>query len=55
MLVELGEEVKKGDRLGMIKFGSRTDVLIPADCVEVQVRVGAMVQGGSTVLLRFLA
>jgi phosphatidylserine decarboxylase len=53
--LRLGEEVKKGDRLGMIKFGSRTDVLIPAgERVAVQVKVGDMVQGGSTVLLRFL-
>jgi phosphatidylserine decarboxylase len=54
--LKLGEEVNRGDRLGMIKFGSRTDVLIPADDqVEVQVKVGDMVRGGATVLLRFLA
>jgi phosphatidylserine decarboxylase len=53
--LKLGEDVKKGDRLGMIKFGSRTDVLIPAgEPVDVQVKVGDMVQGGATVLLRFL-
>jgi phosphatidylserine decarboxylase len=52
--LKLGEEVHKGDRLGMIKFGSRTDVLIPADApVQVLVKVGDMVQGGSTVLMRF--
>jgi hypothetical protein len=38
----------------MIKFGSRTDVLIPAtDPVDVLVKVGDKVQGGSTILLRF--
>jgi phosphatidylserine decarboxylase len=53
--LKLGEEVKKGDRLGMIKFGSRTDVLIPAgERVEVLVKVGDMVQGGATVLLRLI-
>jgi phosphatidylserine decarboxylase len=53
--LKLGEEVQKGERLGMIKFGSRTDVLIPSgDRVEVLVKVGEMVQGGSTVLLRFV-
>ena len=42
-----------GDRFGMIKFGSRTDLLIPADRVaEVCVNVGDKVQGASTVLLR---
>jgi phosphatidylserine decarboxylase len=54
--LKLGEEVAKGDRLGMIKFGSRTDVLVPAsDGAEVLVKVGDTVQGGATVLLRFPA
>jgi phosphatidylserine decarboxylase len=49
-----GEPVKAGDRLGMIKFGSRTDVLIPAgDPIDLKVKVGDPVQGGATVLLRF--
>jgi phosphatidylserine decarboxylase len=49
-----GESVKTGDRLGMIKFGSRTDLLIPAgDSFDVNVKVGDPVRGGATVLLRF--
>jgi phosphatidylserine decarboxylase len=49
-----GETVRKGERLGMIKFGSRTDVLVPAgEPLEVQVKVGDKVKGGATVLLRF--
>ncbi len=37
----------------MIKFGSRTDVLVPPEAVaEVLVRVGDVVSGGSRVLLR---
>ncbi len=49
-----GEEVRAGERYGMIKLGSRTDVLIPAgEAVDVRVKVGDMVQGGSTVLLTF--
>ena len=48
-----GEEVKAGARLGMIKFGSRTDVLLPVSAVgEVRIKVGDKVCGGSTVLLR---
>jgi len=47
------EEVRAGDRLGMIKFGSRTEVSVPAELVEVSlVKVGDCVHGGSTVLLR---
>jgi phosphatidylserine decarboxylase len=48
-----GEEVRAGDRLGMIKFGSRTDLLLPVEPVaEALVRVGDKVKGGSTILLR---
>jgi phosphatidylserine decarboxylase len=48
-----GDRVAAGDKLGMIKFGSRTDVLIPADAAEeVRVKVGDKVKGGSTILLR---
>ena len=51
--LKLGEEVQKGERLGMIKFGSRTDVLVPAaDSPELLVKVGDMVLGGATVLMR---
>ena len=43
----------KGDRLGMIKFGSRTDLLVqPGPGWEVCVKVGDKVHGGSTILLR---
>jgi phosphatidylserine decarboxylase len=47
-----GDVVSKGERLGMIKFGSRTDVLLPAEMVkDVCIKVGDAVRGGSTVLL----
>jgi phosphatidylserine decarboxylase len=47
------EEVRAGDRLGMIKFGSRTEVSVPAELVqEVCVKIGDTVHGGSTILLR---
>jgi len=49
-----GDEVQRGERFGMIKFGSRTEIYLPQDLsVAVQVQVGAKVKGGSTVLLRF--
>jgi phosphatidylserine decarboxylase len=48
-----GDIVKKGERIGMIKLGSRTDLLIPADRVgEISVKIGDTVGGGATVLLR---
>lgn len=50
--LKVGEEVNAGERLGMIKFGSRTELLLPADPhIKVQVKVGDKVRGGSTVLL----
>jgi phosphatidylserine decarboxylase len=52
--LRLEEPVWSGTRFGMIKFGSRTDVLISAsESVEVLVKVGDKVKGGSTTLLRF--
>lgn len=50
--LRLGEAVRVGDRFGMIKVGSRTEVLLPAaQRVSLQVKVGDAVRGGSTVLL----
>lgn len=48
------EELRAGERYGMIKLGSRTDVLMPAgEPMDVLVKVGDKVKGGATVLLRF--
>ncbi len=47
--VKAGDTVARGERIGLIKFGSRCDVLVPADA-ELKVKTGTRVQGGSTVL-----
>lgn len=47
--VKPGDRLERGQRVGMIKFGSRTDVLMPAEAVP-RVKPGARVRGGSTVL-----
>jgi phosphatidylserine decarboxylase len=47
--VHVGDRVARGQRVGMIKFGSRVDVLMPADAMP-QVKPGTRVSGGSTVL-----
>ena len=44
----VGDVVERGERVGLIKFGSRTDVIFPATA-EMKVRVGDRVKGGSTV------
>jgi phosphatidylserine decarboxylase len=47
-----GETVQRGDRLGMIKLGSRTDVLVPTARVrKICVQVGDKVHGCSTILV----
>lgn len=46
-----GDELKLGERFGMIKFSSRTDVLLPAN-VKVTVAEGDRVRGGVTVIGR---
>lgn len=44
-----GETVARGQRVGLIKFGSRVDVVVPAEAV-LQVKVGQRVKGGASVL-----
>ncbi|HEV7680953.1 MAG TPA: phosphatidylserine decarboxylase, partial [Pyrinomonadaceae bacterium] len=46
---KVGERVALGERFGLIKFSSRTDLLLPAN-VEVLVAVGARVKGGTTII-----
>ena len=48
---QVGEELKKGDRFGMIRFGSRTELYLPLNA-ELLVKVGDHVFGGSTILAR---
>jgi phosphatidylserine decarboxylase len=44
-----GETLQRGQRVGLIKFGSRVDVLLPAEAV-LQVKVGQRVKGGASIL-----
>jgi phosphatidylserine decarboxylase len=44
-----GERLERGQRVGMIKFGSRTDIIFPAEA-EFRVKAGQRVKGGETVL-----
>jgi phosphatidylserine decarboxylase len=44
-----GQTVERGERVGLIKFGSRVDVLLPANA-ELRVKVGDRVKGGASVL-----
>ncbi len=46
-----GDEVKKGERFGMIRFGSRTEIYVPAGSA-ITVRVGERVKGGASIVAR---
>jgi phosphatidylserine decarboxylase len=46
---QVGDQVQRGERVGLIKFGSRVDVLLDSSS-SLQVKVGDHVEGGATVL-----
>lgn len=46
---KVGDLLERGQRVGLIKFGSRVDVVLDADAA-LQVKVGDRVRGGATVL-----
>ena len=43
----------RGERVGLVRFGSRVDVWVPKEA-EILVKVGDNVNGGSSVLARWL-
>jgi phosphatidylserine decarboxylase len=47
-----GEEVGRGERIGIVRFGSRMDVWLPRDA-EIVVKPGDHVAGGSSILARW--
>jgi phosphatidylserine decarboxylase len=46
---QVGDSVRRGERVGLIKFGSRTDVLLDPSA-EIAVKVGDNVKGGSSIV-----
>ncbi|GAA1735409.1 phosphatidylserine decarboxylase [Luedemannella helvata] len=49
-----GSLLARGERFGLIRFGSRTDVYLPADLAVAEVAVGDRVVGGETVIARWI-
>jgi phosphatidylserine decarboxylase len=47
-----GESVGRGERIGLVRFGSRMDVWLPEEA-EIAVKVGENVKGGSSVIARW--
>jgi phosphatidylserine decarboxylase len=48
-----GDSLELGERFGLIKFGSRTDLVLPNE-VEILVKVGERVSGGVTIIGRWV-
>ena len=44
-----GDRVERGQRVGLIKFGSRTDLILPGEA-EIRVKNGQRVKGGASIL-----
>ena len=47
-----GEQVMRGERIGLVRFGSRVDVWLPKGA-EILVKVGENVKGGSSVIAKW--
>lgn len=48
-----GDKVALGERIGLIKFSSRTDLIVPPN-VRLEVEVGTRVRGGATIVGRVI-
>ncbi|MBX3283571.1 MAG: phosphatidylserine decarboxylase [Acidobacteria bacterium] len=51
---KIGDKIERGQRFGLIKFSSRTDVLVPPG-FEVAVNIGDHVRGGETIIARLIS
>jgi len=51
--VSRGDKLKRGERFGLIMFGSRTDAYLPRGC-RIEVTEGQRVKGGETIIARFV-
>ena len=48
--VKESDILETGEKLGMIKFGSRAEIVIPKDIIEINISVGQQVYGGETII-----
>lgn len=51
--LQLGQPVPRGEKFGMIKLGSRTELILPADAVEILTKRGDKVHAGSDIVARW--
>lgn len=52
--VKVGDHVNIGDRLGMIRFGSRVDIILPYENCEVLVKIGEKSKAGETIIAQMI-
>jgi phosphatidylserine decarboxylase len=50
---KVGDHVQRGERIGLIKFASRVDVILEQEA-ELNVKLGDQVVGGRTVIAKFV-
>jgi phosphatidylserine decarboxylase len=50
--IDKNESANAGDTIGVIRFGSRVDLILPVD-TELYIKVGDKVKGGWTLIGRF--
>ena len=51
---KVGTQVQQGDRLGMIRFGSRVDLFLPCERVKFLVKPGDTTKAGETVVAEWI-
>jgi len=49
-----GREIDRGEKFGMIKLGSRTELILPAADLELNVKLGDRIRAGETVMGRYV-
>lgn len=51
--LQLGQTVTRGEKFGMIKLGSRTELILPADSADIAVKVGDKIRAGADLIARW--
>jgi phosphatidylserine decarboxylase len=51
--LKVEQTVTRGEKFGMIKLGSRTELILPADAAEITVKVGDKIHAGADIVARW--
>ena len=51
--LKIGQTVTRGEKFGMIKLGSRTELILPAEAVEITTKIGDKIRAGSDIIARW--